>query len=294
MKVLVYGGTGLAGSHVVDLLRLRGHEVHAPRSTVAPIGHAEDRICAYRPDAVVNCAGFVNADQAERQPQDAFAVNDAGAGLVARGAYMVGARLIHVSTNFVYEDSVNEDPAAAYEANEMDLPWECKVRPPRGVYARSKHAGDLRVLKQHPDNVVLRTASIYGRGGRNYVSGVAAMVLRGEEPGLDPTRAVVPTSAASLARAVAALLGPLSHLSGVLHYQCAGPRTTWAAWGHALAALLGRPDAPIRDYNPPYVAPRPRVLLDTRRLRSEAYKFQVETWRDALAEYAQAEMGANR
>lgn len=282
MKVVVTGANGLAGSHVARELRSRQHEVVAwGREVDINTAAFASRLEVVRPEAVVNCAAWAGADAAEDQPSAAFRANEAGAGNVAQASFVVGAKLIHLSTNFVYPDS-------EYTAGETQPEF-----PPPGVYARSKWAGDALVLARDPRNVVLRTQSIYGAGGRNHVSGVAAALLRGESISLDPTRRVSPTSATSLARCVADLLGcPGRRDPGVVHFQCSGT-TTWYAWGTTLLDRLhnyiAREDerverlleAQLQMKDPIYRAPRPNAQL-----ACDKYVWPP-SWQEALDEYAQ-------
>jgi len=276
VRVLVFGAFGLLGRHVVRELRAREHDVEPLNRGNGDVtsSAAGDAILAHRPDAVVNCAAWANSDTAEDHPRQAFEVNELGAGQVAQAAFVVGARLVHVSTNFVYreeQDAVNQLTVALPERSPL---------PPQGAYARSKWAGDELVLARDPENVVLRTQSLYGVGGGNYVSRVVDMIRAGKSPTLDPERSVAPTSAAALADFVVHLLAHMvsgGRYAGVVHYQCRG-QTTWYDWGCRLSEQLGVPPVVVA-YRPPYCAPRPRVTLAC------DLAYPVPTWQEAQDAY---------
>lgn len=297
MNVVVLGATGLAGTHVAGYLTATGeHTVRAFGSKECDVRDADsvnNAVCdpAHEVDVIVNCAAYANADKAESEHTKAFLVNEDGAANVARAARRRGVRLVHLSTNFAYPGP--GDPSMRDEVVE-DAPDDPPSHPatfePQGVYARSKYGGDARVLHEHRRNVVLRTTSLYGVSGSggNYVSSLVTRVAKGQPLTLDPTRMVQPTSGFALAKAVAAILASdQQEVSGVVHFACGG-QTTWAAFGRALCVALGRSEHPVVDFEPPYKAPRPRVLLGCRVL--EALGYEVPTWQEALAEVVDFEL----
>lgn len=295
MNVVVFGASGLAGRHVARELHRVGHQVyqHTSKTDLRIDGAVGLAMAHPKPDAVVNCAAYANADAAEDDPVTAHAVNELGAWSVARWARKHGARLVHLSTNFVYPDSPG--PLASTVGSAMETSaWELEevreqMRLADGVYARSKLRGDVHVLRESPEHIVLRTQSIYGDRGGNYVSKVAGMLMRGERSTLDPVRVVSPTHAQDLAVVVRRILDlPLARkeppvLAGVVHFQLDGT-TTWAQWGRRLAGLLGADPGLVEDFVPPYKAPRPRVGLYCAKLRDAG--IPVDAWESGLERYA--------
>ncbi len=106
MKVLVTGGGGQLGHDVVSILQARGRQVIAPTLAeldfMAPAS-IDAIIAEHRPDRVVNCAAYTQVDKAESEPDAAFAVNRDAPGLLARALAQTGGRLLHVSTDFVFD-----------------------------------------------------------------------------------------------------------------------------------------------------------------------------------------------
>jgi dTDP-4-dehydrorhamnose reductase len=114
-------------------------------------------ILAARPDVVVSAAAYTAVDQAEEEPEKAFAINAEGAGAVASAAAEAGAAVIHLSTDYVFSGN------APGEYAETDAP------DPQNVYGRSKLEGERAVAADNPRHVILRTAWVYSPFGRNFV-----------------------------------------------------------------------------------------------------------------------------
>lgn len=171
MKILVTGAGGMLGHDFVLAAEGSGHEVRACPRTGLDVTDAEavrDRISVYRPDAVVNLAAWTDVDAAEDQPERAEAVNAAGAGNVASAAAEVGAKVLYVSTDYVFDGSKREPYL------ESDPPG------PLSNYGRSKLAGEEATLFSNRRAMVARTAWTFGIGGSNFVE---TMLRNGEAEG---------------------------------------------------------------------------------------------------------------
>jgi dTDP-4-dehydrorhamnose reductase len=227
-----------------------------------------------QPTVLVNCAAWTDVDGCGRDPARALSVNAEGAANVARAATASGCRVVQVSTDFVF------DGKAGRPYVESDDPR------PLGEYGRSKLEGEKRVAATAPDHLIVRTAWLYGAGGKTFVD----RVLRKAEAG-EPLRVVddqvgSPTWVEDLAAGIVRLLGTAHR--GVVHVANRG-----ACSRHALAAevlravgLEGRvPLVAIKTAPAPGVAPRPAFApLDSglyERLTSAA----MRPWSEALAEY---------
>ena len=149
MKVLVTGAAGQLGHEVVRVCSQSGHVVVAPARQEMDF-MAPDQVAATvldcRADWVVNCAAYTQVDRAESEPDAAFTVNRDSAGRLAQAVAGTGGRLLHVSTDFVF-DGRQSTPYL-----EDDPPN------PLGVYGQSKLAGERAVLEAVPGAIVLRTA----------------------------------------------------------------------------------------------------------------------------------------
>jgi dTDP-4-dehydrorhamnose reductase len=155
VRWLVTGAGGMLGSDVVELLRGRGERVTAaPRSTLDVTDPFAVESAVAEHDIVVNCAAWTAVDDAEEREGEAFDLNALGPACLARAAAAVGARLVQISTDYVFD-------------GEAEVPYasNAPVRP-RSAYGRTKAAGEWAVRAQIPGNhLVVRTAWLYGAGG---------------------------------------------------------------------------------------------------------------------------------
>jgi dTDP-4-dehydrorhamnose reductase len=172
MKLLVLGSGGMLGRAVArDAARL-GHDVVALGHAELDITDAEHIgrvVAAAEPGAVVNCAGFTDVDGAESDEARALRVNGDGAGYVARAAAGAGARVVHVSTDYVFDGSKHE-------------PWvESDPVGPLQAYGRTKLAGEHAVAAANAEHAIVRTAWLFGAGGSNFVDTMLRICAEREE-----------------------------------------------------------------------------------------------------------------
>jgi dTDP-4-dehydrorhamnose reductase len=220
------------------------------------------------PDVVVNAAAFTHVDRCEREPEEAMRVNALAPGLVATACARAGARLVHVSTDYVFD-------------GEGDRPYrEDDATGPRSVYGRTKLAGEEAVRAVAPDSLILRTSWVYGRG-RNFVASILAQAQRGGPLRVVEDQRGCPTSARSLAEGLRALVE--RGASGLYHLAGAGESTWWELARVALD-LTGRREVPvarIRTEELELDAPRPRYsVLDCG--KAAAAGVRLPDWREAL------------
>lgn len=161
MRVLLLGGTGMLGSDLRSELQALGHDVVAPgRDTlniVDPVSVALLTSGAFgQLDFCINCSAYTAVDRAEEEPELANAVNAIGPGYLASACRLAGVRLIHVSTDFVF-DGRTDHPYV-----ESDPP------DPLGAYGKSKLEGEFAVMKNAPDSIIARTSWLYGPNGNSF------------------------------------------------------------------------------------------------------------------------------
>ncbi|MCB9915827.1 MAG: SDR family oxidoreductase [Planctomycetes bacterium] len=272
--VLVLGGSGFLGAHVVERLGARG--VGAARTPgPATARHvAWDALAAraterlldeLAPRAVVCCATLSRGDACERDPERAHALNVELPGLVAAHCARSGARLVHVSTDLVFGDA--EPPAAGFAEEHATAPL--------GVYARTKLAGEERVLRACPTALVVRLPLLFGdsRGrGLGASDGLVAALAAGRDAALfvDEFRTpldVVEAAGALVELVDGAALGRL-HVAGpqrLSRYELGTLALGAAGWD---AAARGWPRA-VESAELELVPPRPRdAALDATRARA--------------------------
>ena len=226
-----------------------------------------------RPDVVVNAAAYTAVDAAEDDEETARSVNATAVGHLADWAEAAGARLIHVSTDYVF-DGTKDD-------------WyvETDAIAPIGAYGRTKAAGEA-AARRATDHVILRTAWVYGALGNNFVATMLRLGHERDELAVVADQTGCPTSAADIANAIIRLVDEAPDVRGT--YHLASP--TSATWHEfATAILADRIDAglvvrPITTAEYPTPAARPaNSRLDSSALRGVS-GIGVRNWQDALGE----------
>lgn len=283
--------TGVGGQLSDDLLRAvsAGTDVFARGLTIADLDitdsfAVQDMVEGWsrivRSDAtahrlvVVNCAAYTAVDLAESEEDVAYAVNAAGPALLATACARVGARLVHVSTDYVF-------PGDQERPYEVDDPTG-----PRSAYGRTKLAGELAVRDILPtDSYVVRTAWLYGATGQNFVKTMVRLQRDRDTVSVVDDQRGSPTWSRHLAAGLLALAGSTAP-PGVYHATNRG-ETTWCGFTRAIFEELGAdPDRvlPTTTEAFPRPAPRPRYSVLSPRAWDEAGLPPLPGWREALAE----------
>jgi dTDP-4-dehydrorhamnose reductase len=222
MRLLVTGAAGMLGRAVVATATELGHDVaglaHADLD-IADQPAADRALELHEPEAVVNCAAFTDVDAAEAQPELALAVNGTGAGNVARAAAEVGARVVHVSSDYVFDGA--RSPATGGSGE----PWvESDPTGPLSQYGRSKLRGEEEVAAATPEHAIVRTSWMFGPGGRNFVDTMLRLARERDEVTVVTDQVGCPTFAGHLAGALVELAERREF--GIHHVAGAG----WCSW----------------------------------------------------------------
>ncbi len=275
MKILVTGAQGLLGRSFVALAKDR-HDVvgvDIAELNVTDKQAVRRTIDELSPAVVLHCAAFTQVDGAEANESSAMEVNASGTEWVARAASGVGAQMVYVSTDYVFDGTKNEP------YREEDTPQ------PLSRYGISKLEGERRVLAVCPKNhLIVRTAWLYGSGA-GFPDWVCQK-LEAEEPfQLVIDHRGSPTYASDLAGALLRLVEQ-GHC-GVFHFVNKG-ETTWLGFGRAVAKSTGRPHASLfpvtsTELGRPAVRPAYSVLAVDK--YESATGAVVPSWRDALERY---------
>lgn len=277
---VVFGAAGLVGGELCRALAAGGWRVEAVTHGSCDIRDpdAVRRICRdAHPAVVFNAAAYTNVDRAEAEPQLARAVNADGAENVARAAAQAGAKVVHYSTDFVFD-------------GEQDRPYvESDPPSPVSAYGRSKAEGDARVMAAVPRHFVLRVGCVYGRGGRNFASTVVRRLKAGEPLRMDAERRASPTWVREVAAVSIAVAATEHH--GLYHCTAQGD-TTWFEFTEKIAAALAIASAriePVTAAGLASAARRPRrAILENRALRLRGLD-AFSRWDEALRRYLEEE-----
>ncbi len=277
MRVLVTGAAGMVGRAVVAHCLASGDEVGAHDRARLDIADAAAVVAAFereRPDVVINCAAWTDVDGCEADPARAFSVNAEGPANLAAAARSVGAQLVTISTDYVFDGAKEgfytqrDDPA------------------PSSVYGAAKLEGERRAQSACARTVVVRTGWIFGADGRNFLSRVVELSGRGQRLKVISDAWGTPTYAVHLARRLRELAE--LDLPGVYHVVNAGPGANYEEFAREalFAAGLGSENLEaVTTASLDRKAPRPRNCR-LRCLLSEAVGLApLPDWRLALNEF---------
>lgn len=234
-------------------------------------------ILQVKPDVVINAAAYTAVDKAETDQENAYAVNAKGVEYLAQACLDIKARLVHVSTDFVFDATKNTPYKTADTTN------------PLGVYGASKLAGELAITKIHPQNsVIIRTSWVYSCHGNNFVKTMLRLMDEKPELGVVSDQIGSPTWAKGLAKSCWNFA--FNDKSGIFHYSDLGV-ASWYDFAKAIQELgLAKgilknniPIKPIKAAYYPTPAKRPSYsIMDT----EESYQILGEDglyWRTALS-----------
>jgi len=274
-KVLVTGCAGMLGTELVALLTTELEVVPADleQFDLTDARATEEFVTGVSPDVVVNCAAWTDVDGAEGDEAGARGVNAAGAGNVARAAGQLGARVVQVSTDYVF-DGTGERPYT-----EDDEPN------PLGVYGRTKLEGERLVVAAAPDHLIVRTAWLYGHAGKNFVEKMIELAESGRPLSVVDDQLGAPTNARDLAGSIRDLIAVGA--AGVVNATNTGS-CSWFEFAREILDHSGHAGVsmePVTSDRFPRPAPRPGYsVLSLDRLVSLTGR-EPRHWRDALHEY---------
>jgi dTDP-4-dehydrorhamnose reductase len=278
-RVLITGGGGQLASDLAALLSDVDALAAPPRSELditddEAVGQVFEQL---HPEVVFNCAAFHNVEVCEREEDRSFEVNARAVKRLAERCSASGARLVHLSTNYVFPGT-------------RDEPYTEHDRPdPRSVYAISKLAGEHCALAYAPGSIVVRSAGLFGLHGSASKGGnfVTRMVERARREGalkMVADQRLSPTYTGDLAPA---LVGAVeSGANGLLHLTSSG-ECSWFEFTQAILEIAGidAPVEPVETRIPPGGADRPLNGVLARPAADSAGLTPLRPWRDALADY---------
>ncbi len=269
MKILICGGKGQLGRDAALVLR-EAHEVVTRDSRELDItepGCVDRAVHDMGPEVILNCAAFTRVDACETAREEAWRVNAEGPGHLARTAEKYSARLIHISTDYVFDGRKGvPDPY-----KEMDPPV------PLSYYGITKLQGEREVARSMGPYMIVRTAWLYGMGGHNFLKTMLGLALRDPEKEIRVVNDQFgsPTWSYRLALQLRALIEAGGR--GVYHATAEG----YCSWYDVASYFLKKMAVPHRvvpcgteDYPTP--APRPRnAILENGRLKEEGIHVMV-------------------
>ncbi len=281
MKVLVTGSAGQLGQDLVLLLTAQGHEVMGcdrQEMDITDLDQCKEVIGGFAPDAVVHCAAHTAVDVAETDIDSAYLINATGSRNVALAAEQAGAKLVYISTDYVF-DGMGTKPYHEYDNTD-----------PQSIYGKSKRAGEILVQSLSSKFFIVRTSWVYGKYGNNFVK---TMLKLGQEK---PLLQVVndqkgsPTYTVDLARFVLELIQTEKY--GIYHASNS-EACTWYEFTQAIFAeaeeLLGLKFTaklePCTTEQFPRPAPRPQYsVMEHLSIRTNGFQ-DIRPWREGLRDF---------
>lgn len=294
MKTLLLGGSGQLGSELIPLLSARGHLCVTDRCKPASAvdnwleldisdgSKLEDLLNRLQPGLIVNAAAYTAVDQAEADTETAFKINAELPSRLAEWANKNDARLIHYSTDYVFDGTQTRPYLEEDQPN------------PQGVYGQSKLAGEQALVASGCKYVTLRTSWVYSSHGKNFVLSMLELARKGLSLKIVNDQIGCPTSAKNLALASDAVIAAWKskgndHDSGIYHY-CDDSKLSWYDFASVIFSFAVKqgllecnPDiAPIPSTEFPQAAERPKwSVLDTNRFQ-KAFIFHPASFEQSL------------
>lgn len=280
MRWLVTGANGMLGQDLVDLLRSRGHDVTpADRDELDITDPAATAGAAEGFDVVANCAAYTAVDAAETDESAAFRINAVGPALLARAARSAGARMVQISTDYVFGGTATTPYAE-------DAPPA-----PRSAYGRTKAAGEWAVRAEAPDHLVLRTAWLYGARGGCFPKTIARVAAERGSVDVVGDQVGQPTWTVDVAGLVEGLVSAAAP-TGTYHATSAGT-TSWHGFARAVVAAAGLDPAIVGETDSAsFVRPAPRPAYSVLDHGATPAALRIGDWSERWAVAAGSVLGA--
>ena len=279
--VLILGSQGMLGRDLMAVFSegyrvfgLSKHELDITRQKVT-----RDIITDVRPDLVINAAGYTDVDGCEKLVRKAFAVNGEAVKNVAKACKYCGAKLIHISSDYIFD-------------GETEKPYNEDATPnPKNIYGESKLLGERYVERLLDDFLIIRTQWLYGSHGRNFVESILSLVDKTDKIEVVNDQIGCPTYTMDVGRAIMNLAS--KNLRGIFHVSSRGS-CSWDSFALEILWLSGKKDVeiiPISSGNLNRPAKRPLFsVLSCQKLKRET-GIDMKTWQQGLKEYFQDKKG---
>ena len=272
MKVLVTGVNGQLGYDVVKVLNVRGIEcrgVDMADFDITDKAAADEYIKEYNPDVVVHCAAYTAVDRAEDDAETCYKVNVVGTENLAKACKAIDAKMLYVSTDYVYGGSGTE-------------PFETTdVTDPKSVYGRTKLGGEEAVRKNLDKFFIVRTSWVFGINGNNFVKTMLRLGAEREMLTVVDDQIGSPTYTPDLARLICDLI--VTEKYGVYH----GTNENFCSWAEFAAEIMKKGGRncvikPIPSSEYPAKAQRPLNSRLSKKCLDDAGIERLPTWQNAL------------
>ncbi|WP_280170426.1 dTDP-4-dehydrorhamnose reductase [Priestia megaterium] len=274
-KVLITGANGQLGKELVELFTAKGFEVYGfgrDKMDITNQAQVQEMISTLKPNIVLHSAAHTQVDLAESEPEQAFSINAYGTRNVAVAAEAVGAKLVYVSTDYVF-DGTNDEPYNEFSPTS-----------PLGVYGKSKLAGEQFVRDLHSKFFIVRTSWVYGKHGANFVKTMLKLGKERKELSVVADQIGCPTYTLDLAHAILELVDTQKY--GVYHISNSGS-CSWYEFAKEIFNISGITvqvnPCTTADFPRPAARPSYSVFAHTAIYLNNFTK--MRSWEDALVDF---------
>ncbi len=279
MKTIVFGAHGQLGTEMCDQLRANHIEYFPLDQADVDITNIEmviHKVSEYKPTHVINCAAYTQVDKCETEQDLAYAVNAIGARNIAIASEKVGAKLIHISTDFVFDGMKN---TPYYEFDEVN---------PLSVYGKTKLAGESFVERFSSKYFIIRTSWLYGHYGANFVKTMLKLSETRDELSVVNDQMGSPTYVDDLVQGILLVLSTEKY--GVYHYSNEG-NCTWNEFAEKIFELSGRQVKVNKITGEEFGAPavRPNYSVMEKYMFRQEFGYTAPKWEKSLAVYLDKE-----
>jgi dTDP-4-dehydrorhamnose reductase len=288
-RIVIAGGGGQVGSFLAAEAIRQGRDVLALTSSQWDITDPQRAAQIVRAgDVVVNCAAYTAVDDAEDDQARAYAVNAAGPECLAQACARAGARMVHISTDYVFSGDFGEAAPRPYEPGDEARPLS--------VYGQTKLSGERAVLAALPQAVVVRTAWVYTGGqGNDFVAAMRRLAAGDRVIEMVDDQTGSPTYVADLVGALLEVVdGRVQAPTGIVHAANDGQATRYGQARAVFEGVGADPERvrPVSSDDNPRPAPRPPYSVLSARESQAAGLSPLRPWREALEAALAAAPGA--
>lgn len=291
MKLLITGANGQLGRALNILARKEGHEIintdvaSVVSSEIVPDVRPMDItsfhdvlqvLSSVKPDVVINCAAFTNVNACESEEELAYKINAVGPENLAKVCALNGARLVQVSTDYVFDGTADRPYVEMNPVN------------PQSAYGRTKQKGEALAAENLSELYIVRTAWLYG-DGNNFVKTMLNLAKKGQALTVVNDQFGTPTSAMELGRMILELIKKENY--GIYHATCEGS-TNWYEFAKTIFEMAGIEADLSPVSSDEYVTPakRPAYSVLENQHYNSAYGTKMMEWKDALTEYMESDL----
>ncbi len=280
MKILVTGAYGQLGSEIKEFeSQFSNYQFLFTDVDILDITNeiaVESFFEKHRPNYIINCAAYTAVDKAETDAEMAEKINSLAPKILAKYSNKIGAKLIQISTDYVFAGDENQPYSESDEVN------------PQGVYGKTKLQGELNCLKENADTVVIRTSWLYSAFGNNFVKTMLRLGKDRDSLNVVFDQIGTPTYGFDLARAILSIIEISEHdstkfVSGIYHYSNEGV-ASWFDFAKAIFEIENIKCIvyPVLSDQFPTPAKRPHFSVLNKSKIKDTFGVKVPYWRDSL------------